>query len=290
MIGRELLFGCVLAGLGTIPGTTARADATVTVSILPLAGIVEELTGEPVDVLVGPGETPELYEPKARQLVALSSTQALVVVGVPFETTFLPRVRRQFPELPVIDAAAGIERIELPGHGDGDHVHEHEIDPHLWTDPILLKRMATTIADELVRLEPTDADSVRARLARLNARYDALDADLRTVLEDVSPKVIAVFHPSFGYFAQRYGFEQVAVESGGSDPGPKHLAGLKRRLHGLGVEVLFVQPQFSPQRARALNAVLDVRLVEIDPLARDVDSMLRSFARALVTGVEGATR
>ena len=83
---------------------------------------------------------------------------------------------------------------------------------------------------------------------------------------------------------------QLAVESGGTDAGPRHLVGLAEQLRAHEVERLFVQPQFSPQRARSLASTLGVEVFEIDPLAPDVARMLRDLAAALGGSVAGAKR
>lgn len=280
-----------IACLGLLATNPAGA-ADFTVSILPLEGLVAELAGvDAVDVLVGAGATPALYEPTARQMARLSRSRVLFVVGVPFELTFLPRVRQQLPDLRVVDVAAGIERLELP-HVSGHDGHEHasDLDPHVWTDPRLVLRMIDTIADALIEMDPAQRDRIDARRRDLRERWTALDTELESALGDVSTRTIAVFHPAFGYFAARYGFEQLAVESGGTDTGPRHLVELAGRLREHAVRTLFVQPQFSPQRARTIANTLDVEVVEIDPLSRDVPGMLRELARALGGRMDAGTR
>ena len=97
-----------------------------------------------------------------------------------------------------------------------------------------------------------------------------------------APPSFAQFSPaSFGYFARRYGLRQLAVEGGGSEPGPRHMVMLARAVRDSGARFMLVQPQFSPQRAQSLANSLEVELVEVDPLAADVESMLRHLARTL---------
>lgn len=273
-------------------GVPARAAGQDVVSILPLRGVVEALAGPGVvEVLVGPGATPALYEPTARQMAQLSRARALYVVGVPFETAFVPRVRDRFPGLRIVDVCEGIDRIDLPGAAGSDELdHAHDVDPHVWTDPVLMLRVIDNVAAALVAMDPAQEAAIEARRQALHARWTALDAELAASLRDVEPRVIPVFHPAFGYFAARYGFRQVAVESGGTDTGSRHLTRLAREFRESGIDRLFVQPQFSPQRARALARALDVELIEIDPLDPDVEGMLRGLAAALGATSEGARR
>lgn len=282
-----------LAGLLLLlPLVPARAEVPrYVVSILPLQGVVSELAGSDreVEVLVGPGATPAMYEPTARQMVALSGARALFVIGVPFENTFLPRVRRQLPDLRIVDAAAGIPtRFLAEGHGHDDH--HHETDPHVWTDPLAMLTVVDNVATALAEVEPSRAQSIDSRRQDLRDHFLALHQELERSLQDVTPRVIAVFHPAFGHFADRYGFRQVAVESGGVEPGARHLVELAGQLEDLGVDRVFVQPQFSPQRAETLASVLDVEVVPIDPLSPDVAGMLRRFARELGADLGEARR
>lgn len=286
---KHLLLRLAVAFTLAAPSASRAADHVV--SILPLRDLVATLAGtDDVDVLVGPGATPALYEPTARQMAGLARAEVLFVVGVPFETTFLPRIEDRFEGLRIVDAAAGIERIELPSDHGHDHDHAHDVDPHVWTDPRLVLRMIDTIAAALVDIEPGRVDAIEAARQELIADWTALDRELEAALTDVSPRVIAVFHPSFGYFASRYGFQQVAVESGGTEAGPRHLTRLARQVRDLRIDRLIVQPQFSPQRARALARTLDVEIIEIDPLDPDVPAMLRELTTILGGAPSGARR
>ena len=86
------------------------AAACVAVSTLPLQSWAQELLGEDVQVLVGPGQSPALFEPTARQLSALSAADLFFAIGVPFERAWLPRITADRPDLEIVDLAAGLPR------------------------------------------------------------------------------------------------------------------------------------------------------------------------------------
>ena len=94
-----------------------------------------------------------------------------------------------------------------------------------------------------------------------------------------------VFHPSFGYFADDYGLEQVAVETGGSEPSARQLARLIREARDAEVRVIFVQPQFSRKSAETIASEIGGAVVPIDPLARDYIENLERMARAVEEGL-----
>ena len=70
------------------------APMPVAVSILPQRYFVEKIGGNfvQVEVMVPPGATPEQYEPKPRQMTALSRSRIYFACGVPFEKIWLPKM------------------------------------------------------------------------------------------------------------------------------------------------------------------------------------------------------
>jgi zinc transport system substrate-binding protein len=142
--------------------------------------------------------------------------------------------------------------------------------------------MAAALAQTLARLDPAHTGRYAANLAGLAAELDALDRELAATLAPLRGRRFLVFHPAWGYFAHAYGLEQVAVERGGKEPGPKALAALADDARRSGIRTVFVQPQFSQRTAETLAAAIGGRVVAVDPLAKDYPASLRAAARALV--------
>ena len=92
-----------------------------------------------------------------------------------------------------------------------------------------------------------------------------------------------MFHPAFGHFAAAYGLVQVSVETGGHEPGPRHLADVIERARALGVRSVIVQPQFSRKSAETVAAAIDADIVVLDPLAADYEDNLLHMARTLAS-------
>jgi len=287
---------CVLAPALVLACATAAgaqalaADARlhVVAGIQPHAWFLERLGGDAVavTVLVGPGQTPETFEPTPRQMAGLGEADLLLRAGVPFERSLLPRVARAFPRLEVVDTLAGVALRpweEHAGHGGGDtHAHDHgETDPHAWLDPQRARGIARNIAAALARRDPARAVAYEARRAALDSELVALDAELSATLAPWRGRAFYVFHPAFGYLADRYGLRQAAIQAGGREPTPRELAAVIDAARRDGVRVLFVQPQYAPRSARKVADALGARLEEIDDLARDYPQNLRRLAAAL---------
>ena len=78
-----------------------------------------------------------------------------------------------------------------------------------------------------------------------------------------------VYHPSWGYFADAYGLEQVPIEIEGKEPTPRELKGLITQAKELGVKVIFIQPQFSAKSAKVIANAIGAQVVLADPLAQN---------------------
>ncbi len=177
------------------------------------------------------------------------------------------------------------------GHDDGhkdDHGHDHgTLDPHIWLDPKLVKIQAGHIRDGLTLADPQRAEAYAANTAGFEQELDALDQEIRSILAPIpeNRRTFLVFHPSWGYFAQAYGLNQVAIEVQGKEPSPKDMARIIKMGKDSGAKVVFVQPQFSEKSAAVIASQIGATVVRLDPLAEDWSAnMLRAaqaFADAL---------
>lgn len=305
-MGRLRVWTCVALSVGiSVAAVPVARAADYVVSLLPLRGLVTELAGPGVEVecLVGAGQAPETFEPTSRQITRLARADAVFTAGLPFEDALFARIGRQFPELRRVDVAAGIERLALPpmaagdrgpdaGHDDSHddgHGHDHgESDPHVWTGPTELRAIAVNIAAALGQLQPADAVAIAARLAAFEARITSLEAEIAERLRPFAGRAVLAYHPAFGYFCARYDLRQLAVESGGTEPGARHIVELAARVRREGVQLMVAPPQFSPDRARTLARSLEVEVVVFDPLREDVEAMLREFTELLVSSFSSA--
>jgi zinc transport system ATP-binding protein len=197
----------------------ATATVPVAVSVVPQKTFVKAVGGDAVSVqvMVGKGFDPATWQPTPRQLAGLARARLYVRTGVPFEAGWMPRFRRINPRMMVLDMRQGISLIPL---------RSGESDPHVWTDPQVVKKHAARLRDALSSLDPTHARRYQQGYQALAQRLDELDAELARKLAPLEGRTFLVFHPAWGYFARRYGLKQLAVEREGKEPGARALAQL----------------------------------------------------------------
>ncbi|WP_025026607.1 metal ABC transporter solute-binding protein, Zn/Mn family [Caldalkalibacillus mannanilyticus] len=102
-------------------------------------------------------------------------------------------------------------------HANEEHGHDHgEFDPHVWLDPLLAKEQAEAIKNAIVELNPENKEYYENNFSELALQFDLLHSKYEDVSQNISIKDMVVSHAAFGYLAQRYGINQIAIA--GLDP------------------------------------------------------------------------
>lgn len=264
------------------------APLHVTVSIAPLKYFTEKIGGNNVEVMimVPAGASPATYEPKPRQMAALTKSEMFIAIGVPFERAWLPRMQAANPDMKVVKALAGVELMQMKSHhhdadGHADGGEEGLPDPHVWTSPKASKALASTILSSLVQADPERSLEYKKNYNELLAEIVAVDSDLKKMLAGKQGTRFLTYHPSWGYFARDYGLVQIPVELEGKEPGPRELAQVIRMAKKSGIKVVFAQPQFSEKSARIVANAIGGTVVFADPLSEDWANNLRKVAESI---------
>lgn len=254
-------------------GCTSRRPADgepLYVSILPLRSLVQGIVGDDFDieVLVPPGASPETFEPTPRQFVGLNKARMVFNVGlIDFETTLLAKVEDQAK---VVDLSRGIELIAgTCSHGSHGHTHTHGIDPHVWTSPRALQKMAEN-AYEAIRKAYPDSVKYETNYRLLQQELKALDERTAARIAASDVEYFIIYHPALTYYARDYGLRQIAIEADGKEPSAKQLTQLIRQAREDGVRRILYQSQFPASAVEVIARDIDAEYAEIDPLRGDV--------------------
>ncbi|MFO7736132.1 MAG: zinc ABC transporter substrate-binding protein [bacterium] len=262
-------------------------NLSVFVSILPQKFFVEKIAGDSADVrvMVGPGHNPALYEPLPGQMRDLWNAEVYFYINVPFEHSWINRLKKNYPDLFFYDMSRGVEKIEFNSrdkHSHNCNDHEHTADPHVWTDPLRVSKMAENIFKVLSKKNPDKKSVYRKNLEAFRQELEETHQILKSRFSNISQKKFLVFHPSWSYFADRYGFEQISVEIDGKQPGTKTLSKLINRVKSLEIPVIFVQRQFDTAIASSVAEQTGIEVVSVDPLAYDYIANMKKFSEKIL--------
>jgi len=161
------------------------------------------------------------------------------------------------------------------------HSHAHGIDPHVWTSPKALQRMAANAYEAIHALWP-DSVKYTENHARLQEQLAALDARTAGKIAASGVRYFIIYHPALTYYARDYGLQQVAIEDDGKEPSARALARLIEQARHDGVRRIFYQSQFPASAVEVIARDIEAQSVAIDPLKEDVIANIDSLTDLIV--------
>ncbi|BBL05374.1 metal ABC transporter solute-binding protein, Zn/Mn family [Alistipes dispar] len=280
----KAIFSLLIAGfLSACSPQPASQEKTLYVSILPIRSLVKEIVGEDfrIEVLVPPGASPETFEPTPRQFIGLNEAQLVFNVGLlEFETALLDKIEDRTK---IVDLSRGIVRIEgscaHAGRNGSDHAHG--VDPHVWTSPRALQRMAEN-AYEAIHARWPDSAKYTANHARLQEELRQLDLRTAEKIARSGIRYFIIYHPALTYYARDYGLRQEAVEADGKEPSAKRLTALIRQARKDGIGRILYQNQFPVSVVETIARDIGAECTEIDPLREDAIANIDSITDLIV--------
>ncbi len=301
-----------LAGCGIGDDTDGRLD--VVAGFYPMAYISEQVGGELVDVstLAAPNTEPHDLELTPQQRTRIADAD-LAVYLKGFQPALDEAVSdhnkdRGFDAAavePLLDGYTPIEGGREEGeeehgnaaHGGDEHGTLEEDgngkDPHIWLNPIRLANVVQGLAKRFDEIEPNDGKVFNRAAAELRGRLQALDTEIDEALANCQSRTIVVSHNAFGYFAERYDLQQVAIAglSPEQEPSPERLAEVSRIAEENNVDTVFFESLVSPKVAETIASEIGAKTAKLDPIETKPDSgdyfdQMRANTQALRTALQ----
>ena len=259
-----LLFSVALSGCGGASGkpadqsTQAKSDKggmKIYASFYPMYFLASEIAGDKAEVItmVPAGAEPHDWEPTPKTIIELNKADMLVYNGAEMEVwinKILPNIDKD--RIKIVDASEGVELLESDENGE-DLTHGR-YDPHIWVSPLRAIQQAETIYNALAEIDPANSEYYRSNLDELTAKLAKLDKDIRDASKSFKSNVIVVSHEAFGYFANDYGFKQVAIRGVNpqEEPSPSKMAELVKVCRENNVKYIFFEKLTSPKLSETL--------------------------------------
>jgi len=289
----------LIAGCQQNPVTQSQDKINVIVSILPQKAFVKAVGGDYVNVneLIPPGGSPATYESKPSDLANVENADIYFRIGhIPFEKSHAGKFSDLNPGMRVVDTSKNVE-LRIFGENE-EHSHKHEeehgegemheegeypegVDPHVWLSPMEVKKQVDIIADALSESDADNAAEYRQNSEKFKKELDSLHSELVGKFKELKTNKLIVFHPTWGYFADEYGLEQIAIEQEGKEATAKQLQKLINDAKEEEIKMIFVQPQFNRNIAESVAEEIGAVVVSIDPLSEDYIANLRNVAETI---------
>ncbi|MFD9129871.1 metal ABC transporter substrate-binding protein [Kitasatospora sp. NPDC059571] len=258
---------------GASSAQDAQGRLKVVASFYPMEFLASQIGGEHVKVtdLTAAGVEPHDLELTAKQVGAVQQAGAVLYLKGLQPT--VDKAVAQSHSKHVIDATSASplvdHHLDEGTQDEAGHSHQDAAgDPHIWLDPTRYAAVAKAVGAEFAKADPVHAADYQRNTADLVNRLDSLDADFRTGLASVHGRSFVTSHAAFGYLADHYGIEQIAISGVDpeAEPTPARLATIQKAAREHGVTTIFFESLVSPALAEGVARDLGLKTAVLDPL------------------------
>ena len=219
---------------------------TVVATVSPITNIIYNIGGDRINLsgIVPEGVNSHTFEPAPSDAKKLAAADLIFVNGLHLED---PTV-----DLAKANLKLNAEIIELGSQTISPDQYMYDFsfpktagspNPHLWPNPIYALRYAEIVRDNLVRLDPVNADYYKGNYDAYKTRIDLLDKTIQVAINSIPVKnrKLLTYHDSFAYFAPRYGMTVIGAiqPSDFAEPSAKDVANLILQIKREKVPAIF---------------------------------------------------
>jgi len=239
------------------PIAQQSSKINVVASFFPIYEFAKQVGGDRVNImtLIPAGVEPHDYEPTIQQLQEAENADVVFFNGLGFEDSWIGRINNDN----LVDTSS------LLNLSQGSKTRN----PHVWLDPVLAKAQVQQVENALIEIDPNNKLYYQNNAMNFTAELDALDSEIKNVLQTCNKMDFVAFHDAFGYFANRYGLIQHSVQ-GISPEGevlPQRIEQTIRLADDLGLNVIYAEELVDPRFAEVIaQEIPNGKVLVLSPL------------------------
>ena len=266
-----VFFLCILSSFAMSAPPQEKID--ILTSIFPLFEFAQAVSGGRghVDLLLPSGAEVHTWKPKPSDIFKTAQADLFIVVGTVLEPWLDDLLRSlQDPKPLVLEVSLG---YRWEGHEEEaeeeDRLHAHERgDPHIWLDFEYDIQIIEQIRAALSQIDPSNADEYRSNSHKISDKLRNLDNRYREELGRCQHRTFILGgHSAFGYIAERYNLNQVAVHGLSPDslPTPRKLIETIQIAKDKRVNAVYFEATLSDEIARMIADEVGCQTLALHP-------------------------
>jgi zinc transport system substrate-binding protein len=250
--------------------------------------MAQQVGGDRVQVtdLTPPGVEAHDTNLSARQILTIDEADLVLLGSEGFQPQVEDAARQSSGT--VVDVTRGITLLPSQEAGLSG-------DPHVWLDPALMVRISAVVTEAIASADPSGAKEDRGAGALLARELTALDQAYRSGLTGCRYTAFVTTHEAFGYLADEYGLDQLAIEglTPEAEPSAAQLHEAEDAIRsGRAAPAVFFEATDEGERiGRSVASdvgveALPLGTLEFDPAPGDYVSVMRANLDALRRGLQ----
>ncbi len=254
---------------------TPENEFKIAASFITVAHFVEMIAGENADVIsiMPVGQNIHDFEISPKQMVNLEDCDIIFYNGLGMEG-FIEKLKEsssgdiEFTELASVLPHEMIIEAEEE-HGD----HEHESDPHIWLDPMILKKELELIKDTLIKYDSGNKNLYETNFAESVKKLNELDESYKAAVSEFKSKEILVSHEAYGYLCKAYGLDQIALTNihASGDLSSKAMADMIDYIKSNGVKAIFYESSEPNNNIKTIAKETNIPMLRLNPVESQTD-------------------
>jgi len=264
----------VLGGAGCAQKFTSN-EPVVATTIVALTSASKNILDGVADVqsILPKGAEPHDVILSTRELEVLQRAKVIVTLGLTLDDWVATGISATESTAPVITAS---KYLNLPPGSDN---------PHVWLSPARMIVMTQGIGADMQKQFPESAEIIALRTNEYVEKLRALDADYRA-LAQLPNRNIVTLHDAFGYLAQDYNLNVVAVvkDIPEDSPSPNDVARVIQVLGKYPQAALFGESEINPAILESVAKDTGRTIYTLNPLEvgePDADTYITVMKRNL---------
>lgn len=280
----------LLALTGCSDGELADDDGKITVAagIPPIKGFIDAITQGDMEVvtMIPPGNSPTNYQPSPKELQKFSDAKVYFAMGVPAENSnIIPKAKDLNENIEIVNLAKGVSEVYPMRNFSEDEDHSHEEDedhegedPHIWLSPKRVIEMIDIIRDKLIEISPENEETYKENAESYKNELSNIDDSIKETLKGAKNQSFIIYHPSFGYFADDYGLNMIAIEESGKEASAKRITEVIDFAKDNNIKFVFYQGEFSSTQAETIAKEIDGEAIKVNPLSEEYIENMKNIS------------
>ena len=261
-----LLALCLLLTACSAGAESGGEPLRVVATDFPCYDLARQVLGSDASLtlLIRPGMDTHTYEPTPADAKAVYEADVLIYIGGTSDAW----VEDMLADAPGVAAVRMMDSVQPLEEAHAEHGHEDiSYDEHIWTSPVNMRAMLSSVEEALCAADPDGASTYRANAEAYDAQLVQLDQTFRDLVSGAArTELIFADRFPFLYFAREYGLSFVSAFSGCSEeaqPSVQAVAALIDAVEKDGVPVIYVIEMSTGDVARAVAEQTGAEIVEM---------------------------
>ena len=279
LITMFLFTGC---GSKPVSQTEKSNKIKVVASVYPVYEFTKQVGKDKIELsmLAPAGRDPHDFEPTPKEIINIKSADIFIYHGANLEPWIDNlKTKDTLKDVTIIEASNNIQLLEFANHhahshsSDNDnhnhnHEHEHDTDPHVWLDPARAIIEVNNIAKALAQKDPSNAAYYEENAKQYNLKLAKLDADFSANKNFFKGQKLVTNHAAFGYLANKYGLEQVAVMglTHDAESTPETIANITNLCKEHQIKYIFTETVVNTKLTELVSKETGAEILVLNPL------------------------